>query len=445
MALRTRTLQDLDYRHLWHPYTDTNSWESGPYVCFERGDGVYLYDSDGRAVLDGIASWWAVALGHSHPKIVQAIRDQAGILQHSILGNLTHPLAVKLAARLAEFCPGDLNRVYFAADGASATEAALKMAIQYWYNRGVRGRTRFVALQEGYHGDTLGAVGVGYVPGFHTPFDGAVVRSLVAPTPFRRGNPDDTADRAYAIEAFAEMERIVGSHTSEIAAVILEPLCQGAAGMWIYHPEYLRRVRELCDRHGILLIADEIAVGFGRTGARFACELAGIVPDILCLGKALTGGTLPMSAAVATDEIYEAFRGAPGEDRTFYDGHTFCGNPITSAAALAFLDAFESENVMDNVAARSAQLAEGMARLARHHAVTFYKTLGMIGMIAIKPEAGGAEFARRVSNRALAAGLFARPLGPVLYLWPPLVTTQAELDSMLELLETALISERSGS
>jgi adenosylmethionine-8-amino-7-oxononanoate aminotransferase len=438
MAIRTQSMQDLDYRHLWHPYTDTNAWESGPYVCFERAKGVYLYDNNGRAVLDGIASWWAVALGHSHPKIVAAIREQAGVLQHSILGNQTHPLAVKLAARLADIAPADLNRVYFASDGASATEAALKMAIQYWYNRGVRGRTRFVALDEGYHGDTLGAVGVGFVPTFHAPFDTAVVKSLVAPSPHRFGNPDDEKDRAHALDTFAQLERMVSAHAHEIAAVIIEPLCQGAAGIRIYHPEYLRRVRTLCDAHDILLIADEIAVGFGRTGATFACDLAGITPDILCLGKALTGGTLPMSAAIASDEIYDAFRNVPGEDRTFYDGHTFCGNPITSAAALAFLDAFETENVMDNVAARTSQLADGMARIARHRSVAYYKTLGLIGMVSISAEAGGSACAKLIARRAMESGLFIRPLGNVLYLWPPLVTNEAELGEMIDTFRTAM-------
>ncbi len=438
MAIHTDTLQDLDYRHLWHPYTGANAYEAAPWTCFERGEGVYLYDREGRAVLDGIASWWAVALGHSHPRIVAAIRAQAGVLQHAILGNQTHPLAVKLAARLAQMTPAGLTRCYFASDGASATEAALKIAIQYWHNKGVRGKTRFVALDEGYHGDTLGAVGVGFVPSFHAPFDGAVVKSFVAPTPHRAGNPDDGADRAHALEAFAAMERIVDEHESAIAGIILEPLCQGAAGIRIYHPEYLRRVRALCDARGLLLIADEIAVGFGRTGAVFACDVAGIAPDILCIGKALTGGTLPMSAAIVTDAIYDTFRSEPGRDRTFYDGHTFCGNPITSAAALAFLDAFEQERVMDKVAARAPQLAEGMARLARNPAVHFHKSLGMIGMVALTAESGGPALAQQIARRALDGGLFIRPLGSVLYLWPPLTTTESELDRMLELFARAM-------
>jgi len=438
MAIRTDALQDLDYRHLWHPYTDINAYEAAPWISFERAEGVYLYDREGRAVMDGIASWWAVALGHSHPKIVAAIREQAGVLQHAILGNQTHPLAVKLAARLAEIAPGDLTRCYFASDGASATEAALKIAIQYWHNQGVRGKNRFVALDEGYHGDTLGAVGVGFVPTFHAPFDGAIVKSFVAPAPHRAANPDDAADRAYAIEAFTALERIVDTHEAEIAGIILEPLCMGAAGMRIYHPEYLRRVRALCDARGLLLIADEIAVGFGRTGGVFACDVAGIVPDILCLGKALTGGTLPMSATIVTDAIYDTFRNEPGKDRTFYDGHTYCGNPITSAAALAFLGAFEQKGVMENVAARTPQLAEGMARLARHASVQYHKSLGLIGMIVLTAESGGAALAKRVARRAFELGLYIRPLGDVLYLWPPLTTTAVELARMIDLFDTAL-------
>ncbi len=438
MAIHTDTLQELDYRHLWHPYTDINAYEAAPWTCFERASGVYLYDRDGRAVLDGIASWWAVALGHSHPRIVEAIRAQAGVMQHAILGNQTHPLAVRLAAKLAGITPPGLTRCYFASDGASATEAALKIAIQYWHNRGVRGKTRFVALDEGYHGDTLGAVGIGFVPAFHAPFDGAVIKSFVAPAPHRAADTDDAADRACAVQAFAALECIVAAQEDQIAGVILEPLCMGAAGIRLYHPEYLRLVRELCDARGLLLIADEIAVGFGRTGGVFACDVAGIAPDILCIGKAMTGGTLPMSAAIVTEEIYDTFRNEPGRDRTFYDGHTYCGNPITSAAALAFLEAFEAEGVMQNVASRTPQLAAGMARLARHDAVHYHKSLGLIGMIALKPEVGGAALAKRIARRAFELGLFIRPLGNVLYLWPPLTTTEAELAQMLIYFDTAI-------
>ncbi len=438
MAIRIDTLQELDYKHLWHPYTDTNAYESGPFVCFDRAEGVYLYEEGGRKVLDGISSWWSVALGHSHPHVIEAIREQAGILQQSILGNQAHPLAIQLAARLAEITPEGLEHAYFAADGASATEAALKMAIQYWYNVGRPGKTRFVSLEEGYHGDTLGAVGVGFVPTFHQPFEKAVIRSFTADMPHRRGNTDDAADRAYALEAFKSMERLVHEHHEELAGVILEPLCQGAAGVRIYHPEYLRRVRALCDEHELILIADEIAVGFGRTETLFACDAAGIVPDIMCLGKALTAGYLPASVAITTDKIYDAFRSDASHDRTFYDGHTFCGNPITSAAALAAIDIFTSENIVQGTIPLAAQLAKGMARLAQNDCIEYYKSLGMIGMISIKEEAGGGTLAKKIARKAMELGLFIRPLGEVLYLWPPLVSTPEELGEMLMLFDEAI-------
>ena len=428
----------LDLKHLWHPYTDINVYEQGPPTCFDSAEGVYLYTTDGRQMLDGISSWWATALGHSHPYVVDAIREQAGILQHSILGNLSHPTAIRLAARIADLTPGTLNHCYFAADGASATEASLKMAIQYWANLGETGKTRFVSLEEGYHGDTLGAVGVGFVPTFHQYFEDAVVRSHVAPMPHRRANPDDQKDKDYALGAFADMRAIVEEHHRSIAAVILEPMCLGAAGVRIYHAEYLRQVRALCDEYDLLMIADEIAVGFGRTGDMFACETAGIEPDIMCLGKALTAGYLPMSVAVANDKVYETFRSDATQDRTFYDGHTYCGNPITSAAALAAIDIFTSEDVV-NKAKPAAEFLQGeFESIGGLDSVGYYKTLGTIAMVAFSDDAGGAAFARRVTEHAMAMGLFVRPLGETLYLWPPLVVTHDELKQMTDIFRAAI-------
>jgi adenosylmethionine-8-amino-7-oxononanoate aminotransferase len=430
--------RELDHRHLWHPYTDIEAFETGPYTSFERGEGVYLYTSDGRQLLDGISSWWATALGHSHPQVVEAIRQQAGVLQHSILGGLSHPLAVELAHRLAQLTPGDLNHVYFACDGASATESAMKMAIQYWWNLGESGKTRFVALEEGYHGDTLGAVGAGFVPAFHAPFEKAVIRSFAAKTPHCGCCPLDGENKC-ADKAFAHMESLVEEHHKELAGIILEPLCQGAAGVWIYPVGYLRKVRDLCDKYGLILIADEIAVGFGRMGELFACDLAGIVPDILCVGKALTAGYLPMSAAVANERVYDSFRNTDdARDRTFYDGHTYCGNPITSAAALAAIDVFTSEDVVENARPGAIALREGFQRIGANDAVDYQKTLGMIGMCSFRSEAGGGAHAKRVAQKANELGLFIRPLGTSLYLWPPLVSTEAELAQMLSVFETAV-------
>lgn len=434
----TESLREKDLKHLWHPYTDIVAYEKGPFTCIERGEGVYLYEAGGRALLDGISSWWATALGHSHPRLVEALREQAGILQHSILGNMAHPKAVELAYRLAEITPGDLNHCYFACDGASATEAALKIAIQYWANLGQKGRDRFVSLQDGYHGDTLGAIGVGFVPQFHAHFEGAIRRAYTADSPHCPCCAYDKEDDHCALKAFASMESLVREHHAELAGVILEPLCQGAAGIRIYPAEYLRRLRALCDEYDLLLIADEIAVGFGRTGSLFACGKAGVVPDILCLGKALTGGYLPMSVTVASERVYDSFRSDDTHDRTFYDGHTYCGNPITSALALAALDIYAAEDIVAKSQPATKALHQGMAEIGAYPCVHYQKVLGMIGMCAFTGEAGGAAFARRVAQKAVELGLFIRPLGEVLYLWPPLVTTLDELGQMIALFKEAI-------
>ncbi|MEK7795703.1 MAG: adenosylmethionine--8-amino-7-oxononanoate transaminase [Candidatus Hydrogenedentota bacterium] len=443
--IAVQTLRDADLKHLWHPYTDITVLESSLYVCFERGEGVYLYDTEGNAVLDGISSWWATALGHGHPRVVQAIREQAGLLQQSILGNQSHPKAVELAEKLAAFTPEGLDHCYFAADGASATEAAMKMAIQYWWNIGDTGRTKFVCLEDGYHGDTLGAVGVGFVPAFHAPFKDAIVPHYFAPAPYYDGPSEDGRDAEAARVAFKGMERIVAEHHRELAGVILEPLVQGAAGIRIYDPEYLVKVRTLCDSYNLLLIADEIAVGFGRTGALFACGAAGITPDILCLGKALSAGYLPISAAIATTKVFETFRNESGRlevggtkrDRTFYDGHTYCGNPICAAAAIAALEIYADEDIVGQCSGTSRLLREGFAELGRHPAIAYHKSIGMIGMVKFRPEFG-AVFARKVKERAYDLGLLIRPLGDVLYLWPPLISSESELEAMLTKFSAAL-------
>ncbi|MBX3179953.1 MAG: adenosylmethionine--8-amino-7-oxononanoate transaminase [Candidatus Hydrogenedentes bacterium] len=427
-------LRQVDNRHLWHPYTDAVTFEQEPYTCIERAEGVYLYTADGRKLYDGIASWWAVSFGHSHPKIISAVREQAGVLQHCILGNMSHPKAVELAQRLAYITPGDLNYSYFACDGSSATEAALKMAVQYWAFNGRPEKTQFVGLEEGYHGDTLGAIGAGYVSWFHEPYAALVKPALRAPSPFAPCNSGEPEEEAAADRAFDEMERIVRENQDTIAAVIVEPLCQGAAGIHIYPKSYLQRLRVLCDACDVLLIADEIAVGFARTGSMFACEEAGIVPDIMCLGKALTAGYLPMSVAVASDRVFGAFRRPDAAARIFFDGHTYCGNPITSAAALATLDLMEELGVPASCAPRYAQLAEGMRRIGALPGVRFQKSLGLIGMC----EMAAAPLARRASLKANELGLFIRPLGASLYLWPPLTSTEAELGAMIELLEQAI-------
>ncbi|MBI2422311.1 MAG: adenosylmethionine--8-amino-7-oxononanoate transaminase [Candidatus Hydrogenedentes bacterium] len=436
----TEDLRARDLKHLWHPYTHTETFEAEPYLCIERGEGAYLYTTGGKALLDGIASWWCVAFGHGNPRLLKALHTQAGLLQQSILGNMAHPSAVLLAERLGRMCPGDLNYAYFASDGSSVTEAAMKMAVQYWAHQRRPEKTRFLSLEEGYHGDTFGAMGAGYISWFHAPYGSLVKPSLVAPTPFTPCNSGEPEEMAQALRAAEGLETLLKQHHQEIAAFIMEPLCQGAAGMRIYAPVYLQRARELCSQYEVLLIADEIAVGLGRTGALLACDIGDVAPDIVCLGKALTGGYLPMAVAVADQKIYDSFRTNGGERRVFFDGHTYCGNPITSALALEALNLIEEAQDSEALGARIAQLHAGIQALGAMPGVAYWKTLGMIGMFAIAEDAGGVAAARAISLHARELGLFVRPLGEVLYLWPPLNVTEDELAAMLRLLGQALAS-----
>ena len=426
-----------DVAHLWHPYTEITSFEGSAFPIIERAEGVYLYELGGRPLLDGISSWWCVNLGHNHPRLVGAIREQAGALQHCILAGMSHPKAIELAERLARLAPSDLNHAYFACDGSSAVESALKMAVQYRVNIGQKGRTRFIGLADGYHGDTLGAMAVGFVETFHGDFRDILTPAFQACSPHCAACPCSRAPGSCDVECFESMEQLVREHHREVTAVVLEPLCQGAGGMRIYPADYLRRLRRLCDEHDLLLIADEIAVGFGRTGRMFACETADIAPDIMTLGKGMTGGYLPMSVAMVSDRIYDTFRSDGGRSRTFYDGHTFCGNPITSALALAALDIYGQADFLPSLPPKERQLAEGMAALKRAAPDSTVLTLGLIGVLELSDSDGGSDRAHRIAGCALDLGLFIRPLGPAVYLWPPLTSTADELGEMLSLLKSA--------
>jgi len=435
--MRADELRRRAVRAIWHPYTEITSFEASPFPIVERAEGCSLFDVDGRELLDGIASWWCMNLGHGHPRIVAAIQDQAERLQHVLLGGLSHPPAIELGERLAAVAPDGLGHAMFAADGSVAVEAGLKVALQYWVHRGQPRRNRFIALEGGYHGDTLGAIGVGFVEAFHEPFREAIRPALRAAAPHCNRCPFEKSPESCDVECFASMEALVAEHHAETAAVVVEPLCQAAAGMRIYPEAYLRRLRALCDRHGLLLLADEIATGFGRTGAMFACQRAKIRPDIMTVGKGLTGGALPMSATLVTDEIYDAFRARDGRPRTFFHGTTFCGNPITAAAALAALEVYHDERVVEGVAPRGALLAEGMARVAERLGGSPVRSLGLISAVEITEQAGGAARARAVVGRALELGLFLRPLGRVVYLWPALNAPEPALHGMLERLVRA--------
>lgn len=426
----------LDRDHLWHPYTRFSALDHGPLPCIERAEGVYLYTTDGRCYMDAIASWWSCALGHGHPAIVEAICRQAPKLQHSILGNLSHPCAIELAALIAQFFPDARRHVLFASDGASAVEAALKIAAQYAHNTGKPQRSRFAALRHAYHGDTLGAVSVGYIEGFHAPFRPLLNPAIMLPV------PGSAAEEPTCRE---EAERLFAQHSDSLAALIVEPLCLCAAGMKMYPASYLAFLARLCRQHGVLLISDEIATGFGRTGRWFAFEHAGLDPDIVCLGKALSAGALPISATVVKDFIYETFADRP-TDRTFYHGHTFCGNPVAAAAALAALNVYRQINMPERAMWLAQTFQTALAPLAQLKGIADVRVLGGIAAVELlHPSniamAAGEEAvppAQRIRQWLFDHGVLIRPLGNVVYLFPPLTISEEDLSRLLSLFTQAV-------
>ncbi|MEM9423693.1 MAG: adenosylmethionine--8-amino-7-oxononanoate transaminase [Spirochaetota bacterium] len=435
-------LRRIDREHLWHPYSDIDEMEAEPFPLMERAEGCYIYRRDGTKYLDGIASWWCVNFGHSHPALLAAIQEQSRQLQNVILAGMSHEKAILLAQKLARISPIPEAHCYFAGDGSSAVEAALRMALHYWENIGETRRKKFFCLENAYHGDTMGSVSVGYVERFHHQLKGLLPGNYRALSPHCAACPFGQHPSSCATECFGSMERLFERHAHECAAVIVEPLCQGAGGIRIYPAAYLRKLRALCDRHNVLLICDEIAVGFGRTGAMFASQYAGIVPDLMTVGKGLTGGYLPMSAALASARIYQSFRPSCGGE-TFFHGHTYCANPIVSALALRALNLYEEENILLRIQPLIPLLAEQMPALQQEFLPQSYcGTLGMIGAFEICEEEGGAVRAAALAARLRQLGLFLRPLGNVLYLWPPLVISEAELRFCLAALRQALQGDR---
>src|SRR3954469_6001029 len=325
----TEALRAADRAHVWHPFTQMRGWQSEDAPIIERGEGSLLIDTDGNAYIDGVSSLWCNVLGHRQPAIDAAVRAQLDKVAHTTMLGLSHPSAIELAERLVAIAPTGLNRVFFSDNGSTAAEVALKMAFQHFQHSGQPERNQFACLRMSYHGDTLGSVSVGGIALFHPLFRPLLFDAHMA-------EPGDAADLA----------RILDEHGERIAAVIMEPLVQGAAGMLVHPPGYLRAVRELCDRHGVLLICDEVATGFGRTGTMFACEQEDVAPDLMCVAKGITGGYMPLAATFATERIYEGFLGRHDEYRTFFHGHTYTGNPLACAAAIATLDVFEREDTL---------------------------------------------------------------------------------------------------
>ena len=422
----------FDRAHIWHPFTQMKDHESDPPVPIAGAEGVDLLLADGRRVLDGISSWWTNIHGHGHPRLVTALARQGAQVDHVMFAGFTHAPAQELVRRLLPRLPRGLSRCFFSDNGSTAVEVALKMAFQAQIQRGEPGRTRFGALAEGYHGDTLGAVGVGELDNFMTgvfrPLLLACDRLAVPEDPRREVAPDLAGWDAALAAATEGLRGFFAAHGGRLAAFIAEPMLQAAGGMRMWPPELLAELRAQCDLHGVYLILDEVATGFGRTGTLFACEQARVRPDFLCLSKGLTGGILPLSLTWTTDEVYGHFWGDYDEYRTFFHGHSYTANPLACAVACASLTLFDEEAVLDRAKVLAAALREAWTGLAGHPAVRQARTLGTVAACRIvdprtgAPHPAGDRFSWRFHRKALDHGLLIRPIGDCLYLMPPLVT-----------------------
>ena len=429
-----------DLAVLWHPCTQMREHpDTLPLLPVARGEGAWLIGHDGSRTLDAISSWWTNIHGHSEPRIAEAIGRQARTLEHVILAGVSHAPAVELAERLLAMAPrqydrAPLSKVFYADNGSAGVEVALKMAFHWFRNRGDEPRrTKFVALQNGYHGETIGALSVGDIPLYRRIYAPLLMDAIFAPSPDAYEARDGQSAQACAEDAADALAHLLDEHAGEICALVLEPLVQCAGGMRMHHPAYLRRARELCDVHGIFLIADEIAVGFGRTGTMFACEQAGVQPDLLCLSKGLTGGFLPLAAVLATQAIYDGFLDASRE-RAFLHSHSYTGNPLACAAALASLDIFGQDNVLERNRASAARMAALAAPIRGLPHVADVRQAGMIVAFELcrdgdrrAPFDPALRIGLRAYRAALARGVLLRPLGDVLYWMPPYCIDDAQL------------------
>jgi len=416
-------LAEQDHRHLWHPFTQQRGWEEEAPLFIERAEGTDLFDTGGRSYIDGVSSLWCTVHGHRHPTIDGAVREQLDRVAHTTMLGLSHPPAVELARRLVELAPPGLARVFYSDSGSTAVEIALKMAFQFWQQQGGEAakRTRFVSLRNAYHGDTVGAVSVGGIDLFHSIYRPLLFDTLMA-------EPGDAAD----------LERLLADHGDEVAAVIVEPLVQGAAGILLHPPGYLRDVRDLCDRHGVLLICDEVAVGFGRTGRMFACEHEGVSPDFMCLAKGITGGYLPLAATLTSERIYEGFLGRFEEFRAFFHGHTYTGNPLACAAALASLEVFEEERTLERLQPKIALLEELLEPVSALAGVAEVRQRGFMCGIELSGFPLDQRMGHRVTMEARERGAIVRPLGDVVILMPPLSIDESQLTRLVEIVGVAI-------
>ncbi len=433
--MNNRDLVERDLARVWHPCTQMKDLETLPPIPFRRGEGVYLEDYDGNRYIDAVSSWWVNLFGHANPRINAAIADQLAHVEHVMMAGFTHEAVIRLSEKLAEVTPAGLTRCFYADNGSSGIEAALKMSYHYWRNSGRGEKTKFIALSNSYHGETLGALAVGDVDLFKKTYSPLLMDSIIVEGPDCFHREGDDSWEAHSRRMFAHMEAAIAEHAHEACAVIVEPLVQCAGQMRMYDPVYLELLREACDRHGVHLIADEIAVGFGRTGTMFACEQADIAPDFLCLSKGITGGYLPLCAVVTTEDIYAAFYDDFETLRAFLHSHSYTGNPLACRAALATLEIFETDNVIAHNRERAQVLHDSLQEaFSDHPQVGDIRQHGMIAAIEMcrdgdrsQPFPWQERRGLRVYRHGLTRGCLLRPLGNVTYFMPPYVITPDEI------------------
>ena len=446
--MQTDELARRDLSVLWHPCTQMHDHEQVPLIPIVRGEGAWLVAADGRRYLDGISSWWTNLFGHANPQIAAAIAAQTQQLEQVIFAGFTHAPAIELAERLLALAPPGLARVFYADNGSAAVEVALKMSFHYWQNRNEAGRTRFIALSGGYHGETLGALAVGDTGLYRDAYAPLLMQRLLAPSPDAYDAAPGEDARAVAQRALDALDALLAQHAGTVCAVIIEPLVQCAGGMRMYHPAYLTGLRTLCDRHGVHLIADEIAVGFGRTGTLFACEQApphkpgstpGITPDFLCLSKGITGGFLPFAAVLTSADVYAAFYAEYNAGKAFLHSHSYTGNPLACAAALATLEIFRTQPVLQRNRVLAARLAQRLEVLRAHPQVADVRQTGLIAAVELvadkasrTPYPARERRGLRARLDALQRGVLLRPLGDVIYAMPPYCVTEAEIDQIAD-------------
>ncbi|GGE61249.1 adenosylmethionine--8-amino-7-oxononanoate transaminase [Priestia taiwanensis] len=439
--LKLSNLQKKDLNYVWHPCSQMKDYEEFPPIVITEGKGVYLYDENNKEYMDVVSSWWVNLFGHANERISKSLTEQAFQLEHTIFANFTHKPAIYLAEKLVKLTPDGLAKVFFADNGSSAIEIALKMSFQYHLQKGKANKTRFLALTDAYHGETLGALSVGGVELYNQIYHPLLLDTIRAQGPDCFRCPFNNTPNSCDTPCISYVEEQLELYHEEISAIIVEPLIQAAAGMKMYPPRYLKKLKDLCLQYDIHLIADEIAVGFGRTGTLFACEQAGISPDFMCLSKGLTGGYLPLSVVLTTDDIYDAFYDDYNSMKAFLHSHSYTGNPLACRVALEVLNIFEDNNYLEIIKEKSAYMKKVASETFTYQPyVGEYRQTGMVGAIELvknketkEPFPSEERIGYKIYQLALEKGLLLRPLGHVLYFMPPYIITKEEIDRMISI------------